>query len=411
MGPGTVVAHAVTIMKIEKIETFALQAKWTDDKAYWGSRAWGKQTSDQVREISTEYPVSLRRRFVYSTTMDTVIVKLTADNGLVGYGEAKAPVAPQATKQIIDLLLADIVLGADPQEVTVLWERMYACMRVRGHRAGFFTEAISGVDIALWDLVGKSAGLPIHQLMGGAFRESVRVYASGLPGLSAQAPDVDFARLGDDAEALRTLGYTGLKMALGKGIQGDLRSVRTVRQRLGDDFLLYVDAAGAYDKAQALRIGKELEDLGVGWFEMPIFPEDIEGYVELAKALTIPIALDSLTSRYEAGEFIRRGGLDVVQPDVCRAGGITECRRIAELADAFGLAFAPHVSIGSAIHIAATAHLASAMPNTVISEYWIGENPLGNAILREPIVLKDGYLDTPKGAGLGIDIIESRVLG
>jgi D-galactarolactone cycloisomerase len=398
-------------MRVEKIETFAIQAKWVDDKAYWGSRAWGREPGGQAREISTEYPVPLRRRFVYSPTMDTVIVKLTSDDGLVGYGEAKAPVAPQATKQIIDLLLADIVLNSDPREVTVLWERMYASMRVRGHRAGFFTEAISGVDIALWDLLGKATGLPLYQLMGGAFRHSVRVYASGLPALGAQAPDADFVRLGDDAEALRAQGYTGLKMAIGKGVQGDLRSVRTVRERLGDEFLIYVDAAGVYDKAQALRIGKGLEDLGVGWFEMPIFPEDVEGYVELAKSLTIPIALDSLTSRYEAGEFIRRGGLDVVQPDVCRAGGVTECRRIAELADAFGLAFAPHVSIGSAIHIAATAHLASAMPNTVISEYWIGENPLGNAILREPVVLKDGYLQTPKGAGLGIDIIESLIPG
>ncbi len=398
-------------MRVEKIETFAIQAKWTDDKAYWGSRAWGKEPADQRREISTEYPVPLRHRFIYSSTMDTVIVKLTSDDGLIGYGEAKAPVAPQATKQIIDLLLADIILGSDPREVTVLWERMYASMRVRGRRAGFFTEAISGVDIALWDLVGKAAGLPLHQLMGGAFRESVRVYASGLPALSAQAPEAAFIKLGEDAEALRAKGYTGLKMAIGKGIQGDLKSVCTVRDRLGSDFLIYVDAAGVYDKSQALRIGKELEDLGVGWFEMPIFPEDIDGYVELAKSLTIPIALDSLTSRYEACEFIRRGGLDIVQPDVCRAGGITECRRIAELADAFGLAFAPHVSIGSAIHIAATAHLACAMPNTVISEYWIGENPLGNSILREPIILKEGYLHTPKGAGLGIEIIEDLLLG
>ena len=113
-------------MKIDKIETFAIQAKWTDDKAYWGSRAWGQESGAHIREISTEYPAPLRRRFVYSKTMDTVIVKLTSDDGLIGYGEAKAPVAPQATKQIIDLLLADIVLGADPRDVTVLWERMYA---------------------------------------------------------------------------------------------------------------------------------------------------------------------------------------------------------------------------------------------------------------------------------------------
>jgi D-arabinonate dehydratase/D-galactarolactone cycloisomerase len=114
-------------------------------------------------------------------------------------------------------------------------------------------------------------------------------------------------------------------------------------------------------------------------------------------------------SRYEVAEFIRAGGLDVVLPDVCRAGGITECRRIAELADAFGLAFAPHISIGSAIHFAASAHLATAMPNTLTSEYWIGDNPLGNAILKEPLVLADGYLHTPTRPGLGIEIDEEAL--
>jgi D-arabinonate dehydratase/D-galactarolactone cycloisomerase len=132
----------------------------------------------------------------------------------------------------------------------------------------------------------------------------------------------------------------------------------------------------------------------------------VEGYVQLAKALDIPIALDSLTSRFEARELIRLGGIDVVQPDVCRAGGITESRRIAELADAFGLAFAPHVSIGSAIHFVATAHLACAMPNTLTSEYWIGDNPMGDRILETPLRLEGGYLETPSGAGLGIAIRE-----
>jgi D-galactarolactone cycloisomerase len=124
-------------MKIERIETFAVQAPPSDARPYWGSRAWGSTQADAAPEISVEYPTPIRRRYLYSQTIDTVIVRLTSDNGLVGYGEAKAPVAPQATKAIIDLLLADIVRGADPREVTVLWERMYAGMRVRGHRAGF----------------------------------------------------------------------------------------------------------------------------------------------------------------------------------------------------------------------------------------------------------------------------------
>jgi D-arabinonate dehydratase/D-galactarolactone cycloisomerase len=352
----------------------------------------------------------LRRRYIYSKTIDTVIVIVTTDEGLVGFGEAKAPVAPQVTKEIIDRLLAEIVLGADPRDVTVLWERMYAGMRVRGHRAGFYLEAMSGIDIALWDLAGKASGVPIYRLLGGSFRESVRVYASGLPALDFNAASEHYEQLAAEARELKKEGYTGLKMALGRGIPGDLRSIRAVREAVGDDFIIYADAAGAYDTAQAMRLGRELEELKVGWFEMPIFPEDIDGYAELARELTIPIALDSLTSRYETAEFIRRRALDVVQPDVCRAGGITECRRIAELADAFGLAFAPHISIGSAIHFVASSHLASAMPNTITSEYWIGKNPIGNSILEEPLVMKDGYMRTPSGPGLGIKIKQEALL-
>jgi D-galactarolactone cycloisomerase len=394
-------------MKIQSIETFAVQAKPTDKKSYWGSRGWGDE--HRSPEISTEYPAPLRRRFIYSKTIDTVLVKITTDDGLIGWGEAKAPVAPQATKEIIDLLLADIVLGEDPNDVVVLWERMYAGMRVRGHRAGFYLEAISGVDIALWDLIGKSTGKPLYQLLGGSFRNPVRVYASGLPALSYDTSDEGFKQLAEDARDLQRQGYTGLKMAIGKGIKGDLKSIRAVRDAVGDDFLIYTDAAGVYDRAQAMQIGHELQELNCAWFEMPTAPEDIAGYGEIAKALRIPIAIDSLTSRYETAEFIRAGGLDVVLPDTCRAGGITECKRIAEMADGFGLAFAPHISIGSAIHFASSAHMASAMPNTITSEYWFGENPLGNCIIREPLRFENGCMHTPEAPGLGIEIDETAL--
>ncbi len=395
-------------MKIIKVEAFAVQAK-PIDKEYWGSRTWGREGATRQVEISAEYPPPARRRFIYSKTIDTCLVRVTTESGLIGYGEAKAPVAPRVVKTIIDELLAPLVVGADARDIVVLWERMYAGMRVRGHKAGFYLEAISGIDIALWDLAGKKAGTPIHQLLGGAFRNPVRVYASGLPALDINAGDEAFAALAEEAAAIQAQGYTGLKMAIGKGFAGDVRSVRVVREKLGVDFHIYADAAGVYDRALALKLGRELEALNVGWFEMPIFPEDVEGYGELARELTIPIALDSLMTRYETLEFLRRGGLDVVQPDVCRAGGITECRRIAELADSFGVAFAPHISIGSVIHFAASAHLASAMPNTLTSEYWIGNNPLGNLLLEEPLKLEQGYMHTPTEPGLGLRFNEDAL--
>jgi D-galactarolactone cycloisomerase len=210
-------------MKIVKVEAFAVKAE-PIGKPYWGSRAWGQVNPSGATDISTEYPTPLRRRFIYTRTINTVIVRLTTDDGLVGYGEAKAPVATDATKQMIDDLLAGVVMGADPRDVTVLWELMYSGMRVRGHEAGFYLEAISGVDIALWDLFGKSTNLPVYQLLGGAFRPAVRVYASGLPGLDIYASEEDYARLAEEAKQIKRRGFTGLKLAIGRGIQGDVKT-------------------------------------------------------------------------------------------------------------------------------------------------------------------------------------------
>jgi len=143
---------------------------------------------------------------------------------------------------------------------------------------------------------------------------------------------------------------------------------------------------------------------------MPIAPEDVEGYAELAQRLAIPIALDSIMTRHETVELIRNRAIDIVQPDVCRAGGITECRRIAELADCFGLAFQPHVSIGSAVHVAASAHLAVAMPNSIVCEYWIGKNPIGAGIAGTPAEMRHGYLFAPNDPGLGIGLDADALL-
>lgn len=397
-------------MKIVEVEAFAIQAPPTDSRAYWGSRAWGDERAAGQAELSTEYPVPLRRRFTYSASIDTVVVRVTTDAGAIGWGEAKAPVAPQVTARIVELLLKPLLIGADPRETLVLWERMYAGMRVRGHRAGFYLEAIAGVDIALWDLAGQAAAAPIATLLGGRMREGIRVYASGIPSLPIEAPDAAVDALVAEARELRDAGYTGVKMAIGRGVRGDLRAVRAIRAALGDAFTVYVDAAGVYARSDALRLGKALEELDVGFFEMPIPPEDVEGYAELARALAMPIALDSIMTRHETVELIRNRAIDIVQPDVCRAGGITECRRIAELADCYGLAFQPHVSIGSAIHVGASAHLAVSMPNAVVCEYWIGQNPIGAAVAETPAPMTDGYLHAPTGAGLGIGVRADALL-
>ena len=402
-------------MKITAVDAFALRVPSPTSQAYWGSQAWastaGPSGSGEVPRAAWEaYPPRWRMRATYSETINTVIVRLSTDTGLIGYGEAKAPVAPEATREIVRDLLAPVVLGADPLDIDVLWERMYSTMRLRGHLCGFLLEAISGIDLALWDLAGKALGIPACKLLGGAYRDRVKVYASGLPGLKTAGDTTARQQLHDEARALVRQGFLAIKIAIGFGVEADVDSVRTARQAVGDQITLFCDAAGNYDVDQAARLGRALEPLGVGWLEAPIPPEHIDGHATLAKSLDVPIATDLLSTRYQVRDFLVRGALDVVQPDVCRAGGLSECRRIAHLADAFGVGFAPHVSIGSAIQFAASAHIAAATPNFVIMEYWIGENPIGNAVLRTPLRLSDGMLVVPAGPGLGLDIDEDALL-
>lgn len=403
-------------MKIAAVDAFALRVPNPAGQAYWGSQAWASGAMvpgvalDAGRAAWEEYPPRWRMRATYSPTINTVIVKITADDDLIGFGEAKAPVTPEATREIIRDLLAPLVLGADPLDIDVLWQRMYGAMRLRGHLSGFLLEAISGVDLALWDLAGKALGPPACTLLGGRYRERVKVYASGLPGLKRAGETAAAERLQHDARALVSQGFKAIKLAIGFGPDTDVETVRAVRDAVGPDVELFCDAAGNYDVAQASRLGRELERLGVGWLEAPLPPEHVEGHAQLAQALDLPIATDLLSTRYHVREFLVRGALDIVQPDVCRAGGLSECRRIAQLADVFGAGFAPHVSIGSAIQFAASAHIAAATPNFVIMEYWTGENPIGNPVLKEPLRLEDGMLVVPSGPGLGLEINEAALL-
>jgi D-galactarolactone cycloisomerase len=396
--------------RIARVEAFALKVPPPAGKTYWGKASWGTEEARRHRPLSTEYPPPQRRRYIYSDTLDCCLVRLETEAGCVGWGEAKAPVGADATARIVEGLLGPLVIGASPLQVRVLWERMYGAMRVRGHSTGFWLEAISGVDIALWDLAGQLLGQPIHVLLGGAFRDRMRVYASGLPALYDGSDEDALARLADLARGHVSDGFLAMKMAIGHGIENDVRAIEAVRAAISPACDLFVDAAGVYEPQQAIRLGRHLERLEVGWFEMPIPTDNLPGYIQVAGALDVPIALDALANRFQARDYVGGGGLDVIQPDVCRSGGISECLRMGEVADLYGAACAPHVSIGSAVQFAATLQLGLALPNLLIAEHWIGENPIGDAILTAPMPKPEaGYIAVPTGPGLGIDVDEATV--
>ena len=401
-------------MKIVSVEAIPIQAPFED--VYWGNQSWGHNKSGDSNapglppgDDRSQYPYFWRSRAAYSRTVDTTIVKIMTDSGIVGWGEAKSPVAPTITATVIRDLAAGLLIGEDPTDPVLHWDRLYGAMRIRGGSHGFWMDAISGIDIALWDISGKAYGLPLCKLLGGSFRQRVKVYASGIPGLRADSPPAAWDQLRKTAADVRARGFMGTKMGIGLGVEGDIRSVQTVRETLGSDFTIFVDAAGMYGLSDALRLGRELEKLDVGWFEAPVPPEDFEQSAVLTQSLAIPIASDQIFNRWQSRDLLLAGSVDVIQPDVCRTGGITECKRIAELADAFHKAATPHVSIGSAIHFAASVQLAASLPNQTWMEYWYGANPLGNSILLTPFDVTRGYFYVPDGPGLGIEVDEEKL--
>jgi D-galactarolactone cycloisomerase len=389
-------------VKVESVDAYELRKP--RGEVYWGAQTWG---SSEERATDT-YPSPLRRRYLYEPTISTVLVRVRTTGGVVGWGECKAPVAPAVAATAVRELLAPLVVGSSLSEIVPTWERMYAGMRVRGHDSGFWLEALSGVDIALWDAWGHALGQPVSALLGGRFRESVPVYASGIPAAAAGSGAAGLQDVEEQARRLADQGYRQIKVAIGVSAGSDLASVTVVRDvladRFGADHAVYVDAAGGYDVRQALAIGERLAELGVGFFEMPVPPEQLHDYELLAGRLSVPLALDSLATRHRALQFLRAGALHVLQPDVCRAGGITETMRIAALADAFGAQATPHVSIGSAVHLAASLQCALAMPACPVMEHWTGTNPLGRAIaadLDEPVA---GVRTGSGRPGLGITV-------
>lgn len=340
----------------------------------------------------------------------SVLVKITLDSGLTGWGECMSRLSPMATVSIIQDVLKPIVSGGDPLDSAFLWEEMYATMRQRGHSKGYMVEAISGVDIALWDLKGKITKLPVYKLLGGKFRDKVPCYASS----------VRFKRPADVVKEVREIvneGFTQVKIKIGRGIEKDMQAVKLIRSEIGDDLTIMVDANSGYNVNDSIRIGRNLEKYDVFWFEEPIAPDNLPGYAKIADTLDIPIAAgESEFTRYGFRDLIEVGKVDIIQPNVGRAGGFTETEKILSIASSHGIPYAPHTGSSSGITMAAELRLAFSSANLLTYEYmrtaWSHEqeNPLKKDLLTSEIDRpKNGYISPPTGFGLGVEIKESTL--
>jgi D-galactarolactone cycloisomerase len=357
-----------------------------------------KITDVRTIRLKADIPseAQLTSRSGLRTSRTTVLVQVETDAGISGVGSCSGN--GTITEFIIDNVLKPTVLGMDPTKIEEVWDKAYfgAGVRQFGSR-GAGVVALSGLDIALWDIRGKAENLPIYKLLGGAQRTKVEVYATAL---YPEEKDSVIKR----ALAFAAQGFKGIKIKLGFDLGEDMERVRAVRAAVGDDFPLMTDANQGYQLDAALHAAAALEQSGIAWFEEPLFFEDIESHVRLKAASKVPIALgENLHTRYAFEQFIARGAVDILQPDVARAGGISEVRRIAALAAVHGLPVSFH-TWGDAVALAASLHLAVALKNSAVMELDCTYNPLRTELLRDPLQAQNGYMNPPQGAGLGIQL-------
>ena len=381
-------------MSISKVEAIPVRIK--RDQAYLGSLP--EAANPQAYFTRPPY------RALYSAYFETAFVKITTEDGAVGWGEALAPVAPEVVSTIIEQLLAPVLIGRDPLDGNVLWNIMYDLMRERGYYGGFMLDAISACDTAMWDLRGKILDRPVYQLLGGAYRDRVPCYVSGLPRPTAEER-VDLAL------EFVAKGFSAFKLAAGHGVRADVASVKALRDALGADATLLLDAHWVYALDEAVQLGQALTDLDVGFFEAPINPEDVEGHAQLAAAVAVPIAHgETERTRYQFRPWLMQRAADILQPDVGRAG-ISEVIKIASMAEAFNVKMAPHLSVGLGICIAATIHAAAAIPNLYMLEYQPPVFEIANLLLKAALTCEAGCYEIPRSAGLGVELDENRLRG
>jgi L-rhamnonate dehydratase len=339
-------------------------------------------------------------------TQDTLLIRIDTDEGITGYGEvdssplvAKAVVEAPASHSIA-IGLRELLIGENPFEVERLWEKMFQGTIYFG-RFGPALHAISGVDIALWDIIGKSMNRTVSECLGGVFRRKIKAYASSLmPDTAKEA--------GLLAEELAKQGYKAMKFGwgpIGKSKKFDEELVKTIRSAIGEDIELMIDAGLAWDLKGALQMVGIFEKYGVFWLEEPLDPADLEGYRKLSGHSRLYIAGGEQESgRLNFQRLLDEGDLDIIQPDLARCGGLTEAKKIAFMAYDRKKRVVPH-AFKTGILVAASTHFVASIPNGFMIEHTVSNSPLARDLVESPLVFQDGYIYLPESCdGLGVTI-------
>jgi len=318
-----------------------------------------------------------------------LFVKVETDEGITGLGEASG--WPRVVETAIHDLMP-LVIGEDPTRIERLWQRMFLGMMGHGMTGVVGGGAMTGIEMALWDILGKKLGVPVCDLLGGRLRDRVRVYAH--------------AKTTDRALELKERGYTCLKASV---LEQPVAVIKELRKVLGDDIDLCIDVHGPpwYTVPDAIRVGQELEEYDLLFYEDPVPPENVESLAKVAAAVNVPIAAGERSATlYGFRELIERDIVDVIQPDMGRAGGILQVKKVAAQAEAHHIQVAPHDGSNGPIAEAAAVHLLASIPNCLILEHLVDDVPWRYEIATElPVV--DGYIEVPTKPGLGVELDEA----
>ena len=358
--------------------------------------------------------------FGRTTSFDSTLVRIDTDQGITGWGEAKAAVGSAGTnaglRTIVEKELGPQIVGQDPRDISRLWDVMYNGRRAhfaiaRGHvfpilgRRGHVISAVSGIDMALWDILGKSLDAPVWRLIGGRRHESMPAYASGgwKPADEVGAELESYIRRGD---------FKAVKMRVGSGdgtVEHSIRRVKAAREHLGPGIDIMCDAHGTMTVAEAKRFCRGVAECDVAWLEEPVTADDKRGQAEVRASTDIPIASgESEFTRFDFRDLADLRACDVFQPDLSIAGGITEALRIEAIASAYQIRLAPHLW-GGALTFASGLHVAAAASTGFILEYSLGANPMLHELAIEDFAVVDGHIEIPDRPGRGVTIDEGFV--
>jgi len=339
------------------------------------------------------------------------LIEIETDEGVTGWGEAlcQGLQPPEIAAAAVSHALRNLVMGEDPLQPEVLWHRMYHQTRDYGQK-GALIGAISGIDIALWDIAGKVRREPVAKLLGGMFRTRVEAYATGFYRIKGHG---EASRLTREFETHVGNGFRALKIKLGFGIEDDLAVMRSLKE-ISKNNEVMIDVNHAYGVADAIRLGRELEDKGwrLRWYEEPVVQEDLDGYAEVRRALATPIAGgENEYTLFGFKALLEKRALDIAQPDVCIAGGFTGCRHIVALAHAHGVQVNPHVW-ASAVGQAASLQLIAAIPvanhalfpKDILLEFDTSSHPFREHLTDTPLRQREGWVEIPQKPGLGIEV-------